>query len=189
MHEDLPLWPISPYGASKLGCEAMISAYCHMFGMRALALRFANVVGPNQTHGVAYDFIRRLREDPSELTILGDGSQSKSYVHVDDVVDALVGLFPAGDRSLEVAERRHRGLPDACSRSPTWWWSGSACRTSSTASARARAAGRATCRWCASTARRARARGWSNARTSREAMAASIDAMIAQVEDEEGARG
>ena len=72
----------------------MISAYCHMFGIRALTLRFANVVGPNQTHGVAFDFIRRLRDDPGELAILGDGSQSKSYVHVNDVVAALLGLFP-----------------------------------------------------------------------------------------------
>ncbi len=112
VHEDLPLWPISPYGASKLGCEAMISAYCHMFGIRALMLRFANVVGPNQTHGVAYDFIRRLRDDPAELAILGDGSQSKSYVHVDDVVDALTGLFPEEGPSDAGPERRHRGLPD-----------------------------------------------------------------------------
>ncbi len=77
MHEDQPLSPISPYGASKLGCEAMISAYSHMFGLRALVMRFANVVGPNQTHGVAYDFIRRLREGPTELAIMGDGSREQ----------------------------------------------------------------------------------------------------------------
>jgi UDP-glucose 4-epimerase len=85
-----PMRPISTYGASKLACEALIAAYCHLFDMHALAFRFANVVGPRQTHGVAYDFIRRLRSDPSRLTIMGDGNQSKSYIHVDDVLDALL---------------------------------------------------------------------------------------------------
>jgi UDP-glucose 4-epimerase len=85
-----PMHPISTYGASKLGCEALISAYCHMFGLSASAFRFANVVGPRQTHGVTYDFVRKLTEDPSRLTILGDGSQSKSYIHVEDVVDAML---------------------------------------------------------------------------------------------------
>jgi UDP-glucose 4-epimerase len=83
-----PMLPISPYGASKLACEAMIHAYTHMFGMKARVFRFANVVGGRQTHGVAYDFIRRLRQNPLELSILGDGSQSKSYIHVEDVVRA-----------------------------------------------------------------------------------------------------
>lgn len=81
-----PLLPISPYGASKLSCEVTIHAYVHMFGIKARVFRFANVVGGRQTHGVAYDFIRRLRENPSELSILGDGSQSKSYIHVEDIV-------------------------------------------------------------------------------------------------------
>ncbi len=94
VHEDLPLWPISPYGASKLGCEAMISAYCHMFGMRALMLRFANVVGPEPDPRRGLRLHPAPARDPAELTILGDGSQSKSYVHVNDVVDALTGLFP-----------------------------------------------------------------------------------------------
>lgn len=84
-----PLLPISPYGASKLASEAMISAYCHMFGMQAKVLRPANIVGPNQTHGVVFDFIKRLKEDPSKLRILGDGSQTKSYVHIDDVMAAV----------------------------------------------------------------------------------------------------
>jgi UDP-glucose 4-epimerase len=84
-----PMLPISPYGASKLACEATIHTYTHMFGLRARVFRFANVVGPRQTHGVAYDFIRRLRAEPSRLSILGDGSQSKSYIHVDDIVEGL----------------------------------------------------------------------------------------------------
>jgi UDP-glucose 4-epimerase len=85
-----PCLPISTYGASKLACEALICAYCHMFGLEARAFRFANVVGPRQTHGVGYDFIRRLRSDPARLRILGDGSQSKSYIHVEDILDAVL---------------------------------------------------------------------------------------------------
>jgi len=84
-----PLFPISTYGASKLACEALISSYAHMFGMTGRAFRFANVVGPRQTHGVGYDFVRRLRSDASQLRILGDGSQCKAYIHVDDVLDAM----------------------------------------------------------------------------------------------------
>jgi UDP-glucose 4-epimerase len=85
-----PMLPISTYGASKLGCEALISAYQHMFGLAASVFRFANVVGPRQTHGVTYDFVRRLLADPTHLDVLGDGSQSKSYIHVEDVVDAMM---------------------------------------------------------------------------------------------------
>jgi UDP-glucose 4-epimerase len=84
-----PCFPISTYGASKLACEALISAYCHMFGIVGRAFRFANVVGPRQTHGVGYDFVRRLRQDPLHLRILGDGSQCKAYIHVDDVLNAI----------------------------------------------------------------------------------------------------
>lgn len=84
-----PCMPISTYGASKLACEALICAYCHMFDITARAFRFANVVGPRQTHGVGYDFVRRLRSDPTQLRILGDGSQSKSYIHVEDVLEAI----------------------------------------------------------------------------------------------------
>jgi UDP-glucose 4-epimerase len=85
-----PLVPVSTYGASKLAGEALLSSYCFMFGLTACAFRFGNVVGPRQTHGVGFDFLRRLREDPTRLRILGDGSQSKSYVHVYDVVDAVL---------------------------------------------------------------------------------------------------
>lgn len=84
-----PMLPISPYGASKLSCEVTLHAYCHMFGITAWVFRFANVVGRHQTHGVAYDFIRSLRKDPAKLRILGNGSQSKSYIHVSDVVTGM----------------------------------------------------------------------------------------------------
>ena len=87
-----PMRPISTYGASKLACEALICSYCHMFDMSAAALRFANVVGPHQTHGVGYDFVRKLMQNTEELLILGDGEQSKSYIHVSDVVSAMLML-------------------------------------------------------------------------------------------------
>lgn len=90
-HEDhAPLQPVSTYGASKLAGEALICSYAHMFDMTGRAFRFANVVGPNQTHGVGFDFVRKLLADPTRLEILGDGSQSKSYIHVDDVLAAVL---------------------------------------------------------------------------------------------------
>jgi UDP-glucose 4-epimerase len=85
-----PLLPVSTYGASKLAGEALIASYCFMFGLTARVFRFGNVVGPRQTHGVGFDFVRSLLEDGSSLRILGDGSQSKSYIHVADVVDAVL---------------------------------------------------------------------------------------------------
>jgi UDP-glucose 4-epimerase len=93
-----PCVPISTYGASKLGCEALFAAYAHMFGITVRAFRFANVVGPRQTHGVGYDFVRRLAADPTRLRVLGDGTQSKSYIHVDDILDAV---FTADARCAE----------------------------------------------------------------------------------------
>lgn len=103
MDEDSgPLIPVSTYGASKLGCEAMLAAYAHMFGIHAVAFRFANVVGARQTHGVTYDFVRRLLDDGTRLRILGDGSQSKSYIHVEDVISAMLVVTDHGWEGFEV---------------------------------------------------------------------------------------
>lgn len=85
-----PMLPISPYGASKLASEAMICAYCHMFGFVGTAFRAANVVGPRQTHGVGYDFVHQLHEHPDYLDVLGDGTQTKCYLHVSDLLDAIL---------------------------------------------------------------------------------------------------
>jgi len=100
--ESGPLIPVSTYGASKLACEALLAAYAHMFGIHAVVFRFANVVGARQTHGVTYDFVRRLLEEPTELRILGDGRQSKSYIHVSDVVSAMLTLTDRGWEGFEV---------------------------------------------------------------------------------------
>jgi UDP-glucose 4-epimerase len=97
-----PLIPVSTYGASKLACEALLASYAHMFGIHAVAFRFANVVGSGQTHGVTYDFVRHLRKDPTHLRILGDGSQSKSYIHVDDVVAAMLLVSDSGWSGFDV---------------------------------------------------------------------------------------
>jgi len=93
-----PLIPISTYGASKLAGEALISSYCHMFDFTGRVFRFGNVVGPRQTHGVGFDFLRQLINNPNKLRILGDGTQSKSYIHVRDIIEAVL---LAAQRSTE----------------------------------------------------------------------------------------
>jgi UDP-glucose 4-epimerase len=90
LSEDSPTNPISTYGASKLAGEALLASYSFMFGLKCLGFRFANVVGPKQTHGVGFDFLRRLMQVPGRIEILGDGNQSKSYIHVKDVVRAVL---------------------------------------------------------------------------------------------------
>ena len=90
-----PLVPVSTYGASKLAGEALISSYAYMFDSQGFAFRFGNVVGRRQTHGVGFDFLRRLREDPTRLTVMGDGTQSKSYILVTDVVAAVLSALDA----------------------------------------------------------------------------------------------
>ncbi|RLE88423.1 MAG: UDP-glucose 4-epimerase [Thermoprotei archaeon] len=85
-----PLKPISVYGASKLACEALISSYTHTYEFRGVALRYANVVGPRSRRGVVYDFVRKLLANPRRLVVLGDGTQTKSYIWVEDAVEATV---------------------------------------------------------------------------------------------------
>jgi UDP-glucose 4-epimerase len=97
-----PMLPVSTYGASKLAGEALIASYCAMFDLRAWAFRFGNVVGPRQTHGVGFDFVRRLLEDPRRLRILGDGSQSKSYIHVQDVIEAVLTAHERSTKPFQV---------------------------------------------------------------------------------------
>jgi UDP-glucose 4-epimerase len=84
-----PCLPTSLYGASKLAAEGLISAFVGTFGFRAWIYRFANIVGPRTTHGVILDFVNKLLRDPTRLEILGDGRQSKSYLHVTELIEAL----------------------------------------------------------------------------------------------------
>ena len=100
-----PLEPISVYGASKLACEALISGYAHTFKIRSLVLRYANIIGSRLRHGVIYDFIMKLRNNPDVLEILGDGTQRKSYLHISDAVNAtmhLFNIFRASDKLFNV---------------------------------------------------------------------------------------
>lgn len=84
--------PVSYYGGAKLASEALISSYVSMCGMNVIIFRFPNVIGPRLTHGVIYDFIKKLRNNPKELEILGDGTQCKPYIYVLDLVEAIVKL-------------------------------------------------------------------------------------------------
>jgi len=88
-----PLVPQSIYGASKLACEAMISSYCHSFGMNSWICRFANIIGKRSNHGIIPDFIKKLSEDRERLVILGDGKQNKSYCYIEDCVNAMLHAF------------------------------------------------------------------------------------------------
>ncbi|BAB59200.1 NDP-sugar epimerase [Thermoplasma volcanium GSS1] len=88
-----PLLPISSYGASKLAAEAFISAYASYYGFNALLFRFANVVGKNSTHGVIFDFINKLKNNKKELEVLGDGTQAKSYIHVEDLIGSMIYVY------------------------------------------------------------------------------------------------
>jgi UDP-glucose 4-epimerase len=97
-----PLQPISLYGASKLACEGLITAFCHLFDMQAWIFRFANVVGSRATHGVIFDFINKLKRNPEELEILGDGTQQKPYIHVQDCVDGILYGFQHSDAQVNV---------------------------------------------------------------------------------------
>ncbi len=105
VHENIdedygPLQPISFYGAAKLAAEAYISAYTHSFDLRAYVFRFPNVVGNRATHGVLYDFIKKLMEDPTKLLILGNGQQCKPYLHVDDLLEAIMFCTERMEASL-----------------------------------------------------------------------------------------
>ena len=94
------LMPVSYYGGAKLASEALISSYVSMCDMAVVIFRFPNVIGPRLTHGAVFDFIRKLRKNPEELEILGNGTQCKPYIYVLDLVEAIVKLtqdFKAGE--------------------------------------------------------------------------------------------
>jgi UDP-glucose 4-epimerase len=179
-----PLLPVSTYGASKLAGEALLASYAAMFGITVRAFRFGNVVGPRQTHGVGFDFIRRLLDSPRHLRILGDGQQSKSYIHVDDVIDAVLlaarmatGPFAVfnvatGDyvTVTEIAQLAMDviGLPAGSTQfeytGGTRGWKGDVPVVRINTD-------------------RIRALGWKNERTAREALRASMDSMLIDARD------
>lgn len=97
-----PLHPINLYGAGKLACEGLISAYCHLFGLSAWIFRFANVVGARMGHGVIYDFIQKLKRNPQELEIFGDGNQEKPFFLVEDCIDGMLCAFQNSGNQCDV---------------------------------------------------------------------------------------
>ena len=107
-----PVMPISLYGASKLGSEALITAWAGTFGANAWIHRFANIVGPRGTHGVIFDFIHKLKNDPRRLEVLGNGMQEKSYMSAEDCVRAMMHLIGHCDSSVSLY---NLGTGDTCS--------------------------------------------------------------------------
>ena len=107
-----PLQPESLYGAAKLAAEGLLSAYAHSYGLTAHIFRFANVIGPNMTHGILPDFFEKLRRDPTRLEILGDGRQAKSYLRTEDCVE---GMFLATDGTHEPVNLFNLGNTDQIS--------------------------------------------------------------------------
>lgn len=97
-----PLRPISVHGACKLACEALATAYADTYGFGLVIYRLANIVGSRSSHGVLPDFIAKLRDNPLELEILGDGTQKKSYLHVSDCVKAMLVGFEKSRKSVEI---------------------------------------------------------------------------------------
>jgi len=97
-----PLLPISVYGAAKLASEGLISSFCHSFDMQGWIYRFANVVGVRGTHGVLVDFINKLRKNPKELEILGDGRQRKPYLYVTECVDGIIFGFEKSNDEINI---------------------------------------------------------------------------------------
>jgi UDP-glucose 4-epimerase len=105
-----PMQPVSLYGAAKLASEAYISVFAHSFGVRARVLRFPNVIGERSTHGALYDFITRLRQDPSRLRVLGNGKQTKPYLYVKDLVHAIMTVWDQATEPLAVYHVAGEGL-------------------------------------------------------------------------------
>ncbi len=97
-----PLLPISAYGGSKLACEGLISSYCNNYGIRCSIVRFANVIGSRSNHGVIWDFTQKLLKNIKKLEILGDGTQSKSYIHVNDCIDGILMSLEKSKKNIDV---------------------------------------------------------------------------------------
>ena len=174
-----PMIPVSTYGASKLAGEALLSSYCAMFDLTGCAFRFGNVVGPRQTHGVGFDFLRQLLADGDNLTILGDGSQSKSYIHVSDVIAAVMMAAELSDVSFstfnvatgdyitvrEIAQLAIRASGGTLERTEIHYTGGDRGWRGDVPIVRLNT-------------ERIRDLGWSNVMNTREALASSMDAML-----------
>ncbi len=97
-----PLLPVSMYAASKLANEGLVSTYSHIFGIQTWMFRFARVIGPGETQSIIIDFIKKLKSNPKELEILGDGKQSKSFFFIDDCIDAILFALRKANESINI---------------------------------------------------------------------------------------
>lgn len=115
----------SLYGASKMACEGLISAYCEGYGFEGYAFRFVSLLGPRYPHGHVFDFVKQLLTDPTRLVILGDGNQRKSYLHVDDCLNAL-HLICEELRTAALTKHKyqvyHLGVPSYCTVAQSAAW-------------------------------------------------------------------
>jgi UDP-glucose 4-epimerase len=100
--EEAPIKPVSVYGASKAACENLIHAYSRLYGIRATVLRYANIVGPRLRHGVIWDLINKLNRNSRELEVLGDGNQVRSYLYIDDAIEATMLVFKNRKNNFEI---------------------------------------------------------------------------------------
>jgi UDP-glucose 4-epimerase len=96
------LEPVSFYGASKLACEGLMSAYSHMYNMKITVFRMANIIGKYSTHGVIYDFLKKLKKNKKKLLILGNGTQNKSYLHVEDLITAFLNVTKKQKKKYDI---------------------------------------------------------------------------------------
>ena len=100
--EDAPIKPVSVYGASKAACENLIHAYSRLYGIKAVVLRYANVVGPRLRHGVIHDLMVKLQRNPRELEVLGDGTQTRSYIYISDAIQATMTAYFESKANFDV---------------------------------------------------------------------------------------
>lgn len=109
----------SLYGASKLACEGLISAYCEGYGMQAWIFRFVSILGERYTHGHVFDFLRKLAKDQSQLEVLGDGRQRKSYLYIQDCLDAVIHAITHADSKVNIF---NLGAEDYCEVTDSVGW-------------------------------------------------------------------
>ncbi len=102
VNEDAPMRPVSVYGASKAAGENLIHAYVRLYGFKAVILRYANVIGPRLRHGVVYDFVMKLKRDPTRLEVLGDGNQVRSFIYIDDAITATVVAWRKSTQDINI---------------------------------------------------------------------------------------
>jgi UDP-glucose 4-epimerase len=92
----------SLYGASKVACESLIEAYCEGFGFQGWIFRFVSILGERYTHGHVFDFYKKLLDNPDELPVLGDGHQKKSYLYIQDCIDAILFAFEKSKEKVSI---------------------------------------------------------------------------------------